>query len=212
MDDKDKQVIKSSALVIADQIASNIPALNIAWGLSKGLLGTGLALRQHRALEWVEMVRDNPSIFTDIVLSNEKFQDGFVYTLENFMRERNEYKRKIIKNIFSGFATSQDFENFQLERYINILSLLGTDELSQLTTFFEKDVNTFEEEEALRWEYNNLINLGLINVVVQVDKTEEMKSNFKKILDPAAEDSHSREAYFVLSTIGSQLSAFINKI
>ncbi|MBA7677701.1 hypothetical protein ES703_85963 [subsurface metagenome] len=33
MKEKDKKILKKSALVIADQIASNIPALNIAWGL-----------------------------------------------------------------------------------------------------------------------------------------------------------------------------------
>ena len=34
-----------TALVVADEIASKIPGLNIAWGLSKALHGAGLKLR-----------------------------------------------------------------------------------------------------------------------------------------------------------------------
>ena len=33
MNEKDKQILKDSALVVADQIASTLPGLNIAWGL-----------------------------------------------------------------------------------------------------------------------------------------------------------------------------------
>lgn len=86
--EKNKQIIKDSALVIADQIASTLPGLNIAWNLSKALYGAGLKLREQRALEWVEMVRDHPSAFTELILKDAKFQDGFVYALERYIREK----------------------------------------------------------------------------------------------------------------------------
>jgi hypothetical protein len=92
MNSKDKILVKDSALVVAeavvDEIAKLLPGINIAWGLSKALYGAGMKLRQERVLEWVEMVRDNPSIFTEQILSDEKFQDGFVLALEKYIVEK----------------------------------------------------------------------------------------------------------------------------
>lgn len=125
MNEKDEQILKDSALVAADGIASIVPGLNIAWGLSKALYGAGLKLRQQRALEWVEMVRDNPNTFCEEILRSENFQDAFVYSFEKYISERNEMKRQIIKKIFLGYAQSHDLEQFELERMTNILSMIS---------------------------------------------------------------------------------------
>ena len=125
MNEKDKQIVKDSALVVADQIVSAIPLLNVAWGLSKALYGAGLKLREQRALEWVEMVRDNPTIFGEEILQSENFQDAFVYSFEKYITERNETKRHIIKQIFLGYSQSQDLEQFEIERMISLLSLVS---------------------------------------------------------------------------------------
>jgi len=127
MNKKDSQVLKDSALVVADQIASVVPGLNIAWGLSKAVYGAGLKIREQKALEWVEMVRDNPELFTAQLLEQEEFQDTFVYTLEKYICERDEEKRKIIKSIFLGYTSADDRKKFELERLINTLSLVSYD-------------------------------------------------------------------------------------
>lgn len=136
MNEKDKQILKDSALVvadhIADEIASKIPIFNIAWGLSKALLGAGLKLRQQRALEWVEMVRDNPNVFSEEILQSESFQDAFVYSFEKYITERNETKRQIIKQVFLGYSQSQDLDQFEIERLISILSLVSKESLELL--------------------------------------------------------------------------------
>jgi len=165
MEEKDKQILKDSALIIADQIASNMPGLNIAWGLSKALYGAGLKLREQRALEWVEMVRDNPSTFTETILKNEKFQDGFVYALEHYVREKNEEKRKSMKSIFLGFAKSATQDNFELERMYHVLSILNSDDLIVLrdvdvnkTDFYQIYEQTKEKNENIY----NLVNTGIL--------------------------------------------------
>jgi len=166
MNDKDKQLLKDSALVVADQIVSNIPALNVAWGLSKALFGAGLKLRQKRALEWVEMIRDNPGVFTQKLLRQEEFQDGFVYALERYLIERNEEKRRIFRNIFWGFAEAENKEKFPLEKFTHTLS-----QLSELDITVLRDVNPEEKgqnyqvygENFNRIEnIHNLINLGIL--------------------------------------------------
>lgn len=125
MNDKDKQIVKDSL----DTIVSSVPGLNVAWGLSKALYGAGLKLRQQRALEWVEMIRDNPTIFTKQILEQSEFQDGFVFVLEKYVTERNEQKREIIKRIFLGYANTTEREKFELERLISTLSLISYDGL-----------------------------------------------------------------------------------
>jgi hypothetical protein len=130
--EKNKQIIKDSALVIADQIASTLPGLNIAWNLSKALYGAGLKLREQRALEWVEMVRDHPSAFTELILKDAKFQDGFVYALERYIREKKEERRKMMRAIFLGFAQSDNQDKFELERMYHVLSILNVDDINVL--------------------------------------------------------------------------------
>jgi hypothetical protein len=167
MQEKDAKLLQSSALVVADQIVSHIPALNIAWGLSKALYESGMKLRQQKALEWVEMVRDNPHTFTKELLENIEFQDGFVCALEKYLTERNESKRKTFRTIFLGYADSDHREAFPLEKYIHTLS--------QLT---EEDILTLRDVDVARDDTNyqvygnndqkitniyNLINLGILH-------------------------------------------------
>ena len=161
MQSKDRQIVKDSL----DAIISIIPGLNIAWGLSKALYGAGLKLRQQRALEWVEMVRDNPSSFTEIILKNEKFQDGFVYALERYIREKNEEKRKYMKSIFLGFANSAMSDNFELERMYHVLSILSPEDLVVLRDI---DVNkndfhqVYEQTKEKNESIYNLVNAGIL--------------------------------------------------
>lgn len=165
MKEKDKKILKKSALVIADQIASNIPALNIAWGLSKALLGAGMELRQQRALEWVEMVRSNPSIFIEEILKDEKFQDGFVFALEEYIRERDEKKRRLMKKIFLGFAEEKDKERSELEKMYRVLGILNTDDLLVLKDInIEKDDfhQIYKEKKDKNENIHNLINAGIL--------------------------------------------------
>lgn len=128
MKEKDKQILKDSV----DVIVSNIPALGIAWNLSKALYGAGLKLRQQRALEWVEMIRDNPNIFTKEILETEEFQDKFVYSIEHYIRERSEEKRRIFRKIFLGTVNSNNDKMFPIEKYINTLTLLSFNDIRMI--------------------------------------------------------------------------------
>lgn len=170
MNDKDKIIVKKAGLAVVeavvDEIASKLPGIKLAWELCKALFGAGMELRQKRALEWLEMVRDNPSIITNAVLSDEKFQDGFVYALEKYLIERNEEKRRIFRNIFLGFAKAEDKEKFPLEKFSHTLS-----QLSELDIETLKDVKLDEQGENYQTYGNNanrieniynLIGLGLL--------------------------------------------------
>lgn len=170
MNNKDKQLLKDSALVVADQIASSIPALNIAWGLSKALYGAGMKLRQQRALEWVELVKNNPGVFTKKLLEQQEFQDGFVYALERYLIERNEEKRRIFRNIFLGFSEAENKAKFPLEKFTHTLS-----QLNELDVAVLKDVKP--EEQGQNYQvyganYNRIENIyNLISLGILLDTT-----------------------------------------
>lgn len=170
MNDKDKQLLKDSALVVADQIASNIPALNIAWGLSKALYGAGMKLRQQRALEWVELIKNNPGVFTKKLLEQQEFQDGFVYALEKYLIERNEEKRRIFRKIFLGFANAENKAKFPLEKFIHTLS-----QLTELDVAVLGDVKSDEQGQNYQVygaNYNRIENIyNLISLGILLDTT-----------------------------------------
>lgn len=162
---KDKQIIKDVSLVAADEIVSSIPGLNLPWKLSKALFGAGMKIRQQKVLEWVEMVRDNPSIFTKEILESRQFQDGFVYALERYIRERNESKRKIMKNIFLGFVGINSEDNFELERMYHVLSILSIDDLLVLKNVdITRDElhQIYEETKEKNENIYNLISTGIL--------------------------------------------------
>jgi hypothetical protein len=154
MNEKDLQIVKDGALAVADEIVSHVPGLGFAWGLSKALHGAGMKLRQQKALEWVEMVRDNPKVFTEALLEQESFQDGFIYALERYLAERNQDKRTVIRSIFLGFANSEERARFELERLLNTTSIISVDAIDLLAYI---DENILPEMEAEYREHDGQI-------------------------------------------------------
>ena len=166
MNDKDKIIAKDAALAVVEEIVSKVPGLSLAYGLSKALFGAGMKLRQQRVLEWVEMVRNNPSIITKQVLSDERFQDGFAVALEKYLIERSEGKRRIFRSIFLGFAKAEDKTKFPLEKFIHTLSQLGEVDIEVLR---DVDASKIDQNyQVYGHNYNrieniyNLIGLGLL--------------------------------------------------
>jgi hypothetical protein len=160
MNEKDKQIAKDSI----DVLIPYIPGLNIAWGLSKALYGAGLKLRQHKALEWVEMVRDNPEIFTQEILSQEEFQDGFVYALEKYILERSKKKCKYYRKIFLGFTKSDKKQDFELERFYYALSQLNEYDIEILPRVDMRTTSSyqiFDDRQGLE-NVHNLVNAGIL--------------------------------------------------
>jgi hypothetical protein len=121
----DPNLIKRSI----DAGLSSVPGLSIAWALCKALYGNALELRQQKALEWVEMIKDNPAIFRKEILESTDFQDGFIVALEDYLKIRTILKRGMARKIFIHFAQAEDKEQFELERYDTTLSQISIDSL-----------------------------------------------------------------------------------
>ncbi len=180
MQEKDKQLLKSSALNTADAIiAASNPGLAIAWGLAKALFGAGMSLRQGRALNFAEFIHDDSGTFTTEILNTEQFQDAFVFTLENFLRERSEMKREIMKNIFIGFTKVENKKQFPLEKYVHTLSQLTEADIETLAKVdVTRDDPNYQIDDIPGQHTNNLYDL--ISLGILHDRTNGRNYNVGK--------------------------------
>jgi len=149
----DKNLIQRAATNVADVLTGSVdavvlggvPALSGAWALAKALLGNALDLRQQRALEFVEAINNDPSTFTQEIVSSEAFQDGFVIALTEYIKIRNFLKRRIALKIFKEFTASGDKVEFPLERFYDTLSKLSTSGIKTLG-FIKSEILPMREQ------------------------------------------------------------------
>lgn len=148
MNQSDKELLKDSTLNTIDALAWTNFYLAVAWWLAKALFFKWLSLRKDRALEFVEFIISNLWEFTENIMETEEFQDWFVYSIEQYIRERNKDKRLIAQKIFLWFASSKEKKEFELERFLNVLSLLWPDNIESLYKIRNKLIDYIK----LRWE------------------------------------------------------------
>ena len=148
----DQILAEEVALVAVDEvvdiIAESIPGINIPYKLTKAYLGRGLKLRQHRALEWVEFIRDNLGVFSQQLFENEQFQDCFVLLVEGYIKQRAQYKRKIFQQILLNIAniSSEELEKFEVERMILVTNQISIDSLQVLAFIKNELVEKIEDD------------------------------------------------------------------
>ena len=163
--DTQKQILKNTSLVAVEAVAASVsPYLLLAFNFSKSMYGIGLQLRHQKVLEWVEMVRDNPDLFTEKVLESQSFQDGFVYALEEYIKERSDAKRQYYQNIFKNFAQSNERDEFELERFYNSVVLLGNSGAEALKSVQRNNsgpYQVYDDEDNIEGVYN-LIQTGVL--------------------------------------------------
>lgn len=144
MKQSDSNLLKHSSGAIADTAVDSvdalisastgvpIPALRLAWELSKSLLGNAVELRKQRAIEWVQAIIDDPATFNEQVVGSQEFQDGFVVALEDYLKLRDYMKRRVALKAFKEFASSDDKVEFPLERYNDTLRKISPASLRTL--------------------------------------------------------------------------------
>lgn len=135
---------------VVDIIAESVPGINIAYKIAKAYMGRGMRLRQQRVLEWVEFVRDNIGEFSKQLFDNEQFQDCFVLLTEGYVKERVDQKRRIYQQMLLGVTkfTSEDLENYQLERILVVTNQISLEALNVL--FFIKTKLLVKIEEDIK--------------------------------------------------------------
>lgn len=160
-----RQIITDSAVATIDTVVSSVPGLNIAWGVAQAILSSGLKLRQERALEWVEMIRDNSELFTQDKFNRETFQDCFVYALEKYITERDETKRMYARNIFLHLAEIDDISDFPLERLYLTLGQLSPRDIETLSDVSDRIDSNYQVYGTTNKNIENIYSLIQVGVL-----------------------------------------------
>lgn len=160
MNEKDLVIIDDSldstvelGIALVENLVDDTPGLGYAWKLANALSRAELKVRHKKALEFVEIIRDNPEIMTQQILISDTFQEGFAVAIDKYIRERNTEKREALRKVFLSFASSGDMERFELERFYGIISLMSIESLkylSFLTGIIIPRMRISIEAEALR--------------------------------------------------------------
>lgn len=148
MDKIVKKFISGTVGGAFDAAMSSFPGIAIVWGAIKGGVAS---LKEERANEFILFIQNN------ILLENfrdEKFIDGLAITFENYLRQRVEFKRSVIKSVFLGFVNSNEKDNFELERYYDILNKINKKQVEILKLASKKDV-VLAKLDLLNEDYHN---------------------------------------------------------
>lgn len=163
MNNSDQNLIKNSILNTIDVIAATDISLWISWWLAKALFVNGLEMREERAREFIEYIINNPAEFTTKIMGTKEFQDGFVYSIEQYIRQRNKKKRVVAQKIFLSFAETKEKQDFELERYNQVLVNISSYWLEYLyfikytiIPLFEEDILNKAKETISTWAEGNI--------------------------------------------------------
>lgn len=127
----------------------HLAGMTTSLSLAYGLIGAGITLRKDRFKEMVEYINNNASLFTPAILEDPHFQDGFLYIIEKYIRERNENKRKMIKNVFFGYTKTKNKEEFPFERYCYTTEQLSIEDIKVLEVLYTREKSQESTKQAL---------------------------------------------------------------
>jgi hypothetical protein len=136
--------ITSFGIPAIDILVSSKPEWQVPWFCIKGFLGATFNFQQVKISWFVDFLKEHPETFTKTILSDPKFQEGFVTTYTNYILQRNEEKLEIIKSIFLDFTTSQNKQDYELERYYDTVNRISIQaiELLRLITLIWPDFSS----------------------------------------------------------------------
>ena len=100
-DDMEKAVNAGTVGLVAIASSVNV-GLGVAVGMAAALFGPAIERRRDRAEQLIKFIEDSMAGISSTILEDKVFQDGFVFLLEKYIRERNDDKRIILQQILLG--------------------------------------------------------------------------------------------------------------
>lgn len=130
-----------------------------------------MACNQVEVNEIVEFISDHPQEFRKEIVESKEFKKGFLVFTEQYLKQRLENKKKILKKILLGYATNIDKSKYELERLNETLVRVSVESLEFLiffkTTIYPEIENGINEElkqdsyqksdRSLEWWYDYMI-------------------------------------------------------
>lgn len=204
---------KNFIIPAIDALVANQPEFMPAWILAKGFYGSLFDAKQEEINEFVLYIENNIDVFTKTVVNTKDFRDGFIITFEQYIKQRNEEKRRIIQSIFLGFTKTNHKKNFELERFFDLLNKMSDFQFHvlrevELKTYITIESNEREDDDS---DYADLKYLEYLGVLY-CDKESTIDSDISNVTEDGYGDVDStlteRETFY-LSVFGDDFVRFI---
>jgi len=127
-----KHLVIPYATALLGPFLSSHPEWMGIWYSAIGLYGVYMEYNQDKINDLMQTIDENPAIFPKDIVNSEDFKEGFLISLEEFIKARGNKKREIIKRILLGFTSSKDKEKFALERMYDCLDKIGIEHIDLL--------------------------------------------------------------------------------
>jgi len=194
-----------------DMLVAQRPEFIPCWILVKGFYGALFDIKQEEINDFVSFIRENNEIFTREILKTKGFRDGFVITFEEYLKQRNKNKRKIIQNIFLGFAKNSAKECFELERMYDLLNKISEYQMNLMNKVKKEKQITIKSNlrDAIENDYEYLKYLEYLGIL-SCKKKSYVETNVSYEDEEADSDFYETEK-FSLSMFGEAFIKFILK-
>jgi hypothetical protein len=127
--------------------------LGVAVGMAAALFGPAIERRRDRAEQLVKFVQDNISEISTEVLDDKVFQDGFVFLLEKYIRERTDDKRLILQRILLGYIHAPDLLDYPLEEMSDLVSRIRMSDMEVFRQALNEEARRGIKQDGRRFSY-----------------------------------------------------------
>jgi len=208
--------VKNFIIPAVDSLVAQQPELTPHWILVKGFYGALFDIREERINELVKFFQKNKKVFIKEIVETEEFKEIFVITFENYLKQRNEKKRKIIQNIFLGFSKiiNEGHNPFEIERMYDLLNKMSIIDIKTLKEIEKEETVEvkYENGEPLNDDYNTFRYLEYLGLLDRTSR-KEVETKVNAMFDSStAKSSLSEIDFFSLSYFGECFIKFIKEI
>lgn len=218
--------LATSFNAVMDILGVGIPqTIPILFAAAYGLFGYYLCFQQEKINAFAEWIRTHPNEFAEHIVTQPSFQEGFISTIETYMRVRSEQKRELIKQVFLGFAESVNKEDFELERFYETIKIISIEQIKALSSFEKrKSIQLTEEREDLLDTYihtnyealRSLEGLGLtlLSTDISVDLHETYSGDEESGLTPdgVQRATSKKREYMKLTDFGEGFIFYLQEV
>lgn len=87
-----------------------------------GLFGIYMAYNQEEVNEITKFIKEHPKEFREEIVQSREFRKGFLLFTEQYLKQRIEEKKKILKRILLGYTLADNKTDYELERFNDCLT------------------------------------------------------------------------------------------
>ena len=81
-----------------------------------GFFGIFMTYNQEELNEITKFIKDHPEEFREEIVQSKEFRKGFLLFTEQYLKQRIEEKKKILKRIILGYTLAGNKTDYELER------------------------------------------------------------------------------------------------